>query len=218
MKLNEISSKTHKNINKLMESRFGFAIDFDRLTVEKAQRMLGVISENLHKIRHSSLIHTAERNPRYMELIAINENINSWLANQARILTEGEVGTAEVLLAAKDMVDSVQGMIEKVGKMQNEQMPQLLDSVRDQIGQSEADQFKASVGEALMALMTQLNDTRAQVDNGVRALSGEQIANPMDLGQDANMPGDEFAPDEDEEAAGFGGEAPVEAPLGRELR
>jgi uncharacterized protein YycO len=64
-----------------------------------------------------------------MELLTVQEGINAWLEQNRTQLNEGEVGNAEVLLAAKDMVDSVQDAIEKVGKMQNEQLPQLLDSV-----------------------------------------------------------------------------------------
>ena len=36
MKLAEMSTKSTRKINKVMESRFGFAINFDAMTVEKA--------------------------------------------------------------------------------------------------------------------------------------------------------------------------------------
>jgi hypothetical protein len=87
------------------------------------------------------------------------------------------------------MVDSVQDAIEKVGKMQNEQLPQLLDSIRDQIGSEQADAFKSAVGETLNTLMQNLQAAREGVDNGVRVLSGEQVDNPM------AMPGDEISTD-----------------------
>lgn len=186
MKLAEMSRTSPKKINKLMESRFGFAINFDQLTVEKAERLNKTISENLNKIRHSVHIHTAERNPRYMELLTVQEGLNAWLDQNRRQLNEGEVGNAEVLLAAKDMVDSVQDAIEKVGKMQNEQLPQLLDSIRDQIGSEQAESFKNAVGETLNTLMQNLQAAREGVDTGVRVLSGEQVDNPM------AMPGDEL--------------------------
>ena len=92
-----------------------------------------------------------------------------------------------MLLAAKDMVDSVQDAIEKVGKMQNEQLPQLLDSIRDQIGSEQAEAFKNAVGTTLDTLMQNLQSAREGVDNGVRVLSGEQVDQPMDLG---NTPAD----------------------------
>ena len=120
MKLSEMSKTSTKRINKLMESRFGFAIDFSKLTVAKAERLSETISANISKIRHSAEFHTAERNPRYMELLTVRESLASWLADQRQQLTEGEVSNAEVLLAAKDMVDSIQDMLEKIGKIQNE--------------------------------------------------------------------------------------------------
>lgn len=182
MKLSEMAVTSAKKINKVMESRFGFALDFNKMTVEKAERLSETISQNLNKIRHSVDFHTAERNPRYMELLTVQESLSAWLNENRRQLTEGEVGNAEVLLAAKDMVDSVQDAIEKVGKMQNEQLPQLLDSIRDQIGSEQAEAFKNAVGETLNTLMQNLQAAREGVDNGVRVLSGEQVDQPMDLG------------------------------------
>lgn len=177
-----MSSTSTTKINKFIESRFGFAINFDRLSVDKAERLSKTINENLNKIRRSSAFHRAEQNPRYMELLTVRESLAQWIESQRRQLTEGEVGNAEVLLAAKDMVDSVQDAIEKVGKMQNEQLPQLLDSIRDQIGSEQADQFKNAVGSTLQTLMDNLQAAREGVDNGVRVLSGEQVDNPMDMG------------------------------------
>ena len=112
MKLSEMARTSPKKINKLMESRFGFSINFDKLTVEKAERLSETIEANLNKIRHSTDLHTAERNPRYMELLTVREGLAAWLDQNRRQLTEGEVGNAEVLLAAKDMVDSIQDVIE----------------------------------------------------------------------------------------------------------
>jgi len=188
MKLAEMSVKSARKINKLLESRFGFAINYSNLTVEKAEKLSETISANLDKIRHSVNLHTAERNPRYMELLTVKEGLSAWLDERRQQLVEGEVGNAEVLLAAKDMVDSVQDAIEKVGKMQNEQLPQLLDSIRDQIGSEQAEAFKNAVGTTLDTLMQNLQSAREGVDNGVRVLSGEQVDNPM------AMPGD-AAPD-----------------------
>jgi DNA anti-recombination protein RmuC len=224
MKLSEMAQTSPKKINKLMESRFGFSINFDQLTVAKAERLSETIDANLNKIRHSANIHTAERNPRYMELLTVREGLSAWLDQNRRQINEGEVGNAEVLLAAKDMVDSIQDTIEKVGKMQNEQLPQLLDSIRDQIGNEQAEQFKQAVGASLDTLMTNLQQAREGVDSGVGILTG-QAPQPMDLGGAPDLGADlgaELPPSDldAEESDGFaatdaaaGGEE-----LGRELR
>lgn len=225
MKLAEMSTKSTRKINKLMESRFGFAINFDNLTVAKAEKLSETITANLNKIRHSVNLHNAETNPRYMELLTVQEGLNTWLTEQHQQLNEGEVGNAEVLLAAKDMVDSVQDTIEKVGKMQNEQLPQLLDSIRDQIGSEQADAFKNAVGATLDTLMQNLQSAREGVDGGVRVLSGEQLDNPMampgdDLGAEL-PPAPESDLDAEETADGFAATdaaAGGTETLGRELR
>jgi molybdopterin converting factor small subunit len=226
MKLTEMAKTSANKINKVMESRFGFAIDYSKLTVEKAERLGETIAANLNKIRHSVALHTAETNPRYMELLTVQEGLTAWLEENRQQLVEGEVGNAEVLLAAKDMVDSVQDAIEKVGKMQNEQLPQLLDSIRDQIGSEQSEAFKAAVGETLNTLMQNLQSAREGVDNGVRVLSGEQVDQPMELGGgDTELPAElPPAPANDldqEETDGFAGtDAAVGGAeeLGREKR
>lgn len=166
-----------------MESRFGFTINYDNLDVTKATKLNEKITANLDNIRHSVDLHTAEKNPRYMELLTVQEGLSTWLKenSETEVITEGEVGSAEVLLAAKSMVDEVQDMIETAGKMQNEQLPQLLDSIRDQVGSEQADAFQLSVGGTLEQLMPALQTARDGVDGGVRVLSGEQVDNAMDM-------------------------------------
>jgi plasmid stabilization system protein ParE len=227
MKLAEMSTKSTRKINKLMESRFGFAINFSNLTVAKAERLSETIVANLDKIRHSVDLHTAERNPRYMELLTVKEGLSTWLEQHRQQLVEGEVGNAEVLLAAKNMVDSIQDAIEKVGKMQNEQLPELLDSIRDQVGAEQAEGFKNAVGTTLETLMQNLQTAREGVDGGVRILTGEQVDNPMAMpgddlsGGDAGLPPAPGSDLDQDETDGFGAtDAAVGGAeeLGRELR
>jgi hypothetical protein len=215
MKLSEMSMTSTKRINKFMESRFGFAIDFKNLSIAKAEQLSETITANLNKIRRTSDFHTAELNPRYMELLTVRESLSAWLNENRRQLNEGEVSNAEVLLAAKDMVDSVQDAIEKVGKMQNEQLPQLLDSIRDQIGSEQADSFKNAVGETLNTLMQNLQAAREGVDNGVRVLSGEQVDSPMSLGSEPDLGlGNEMPPMSDLDADEGDGFAATDAAVG----
>lgn len=224
MNLKELAPKTTKRLNKVMESRFGFAIDYDKLTYAKAQRLSYALTENLNSIRKSYGAHTAEKNPKYMEMLMVREGIRAWL-DQHSPLMEGELETAEAVLAAKDMVDSVQDMITDASKMLNEELPPLLDTIRDQVGTAQADAFKNTVTAALQELMTSLNSARDALDNGARTLSGEQAAPaPMSLGP---VGGDELGglpPTPGEEELGgdeFGASEPAvggDEELGRKRR
>ncbi len=169
-----IRRPTAKQLNKVTESRFGFKIDYDALTLPKAHAMRDKIYETVNSIRNSSAVHTAEKNPQYLEMLIVYEGLSRFIdASNKRNLTEGELGQAQAILAAKDMVDTVQDLIEKVGKMQNEQLPALIDSIRDQIGSQQADTFKGTVGTSLATLASALGQTRESLDNSTRGLTGE---------------------------------------------
>lgn len=186
MKLTEIGvNNSTKKFNRVMESRFGFSIDYNNLTRKKAQRLVKAFTESLDSIKRSHGMHTAEKNPRYMELLMVREGLSRWLAvdqstiTEEQVVTESETAKSEAILAARDIVDSMQDMMERVGKMQNEQMPALLDAIRDQISMEQADGFKASVSPLLDTLAQTLQSSREQADQAARALAGEQVETPM---------------------------------------
>jgi hypothetical protein len=184
MRLTEMGVKpSAKKINKVMESRFGVKIDYDNLNFPKAYVLAQGLTENLEKIKHSHGVHVAEKNPKYMELLMVREGLHRWMIeNKQQLIMESEMGKSQAILAAKDMVDSIQDMLEEVSKMQNEQMPALLDTIRDQIGMEQADAFKASVEPLLAEMTTQLSAARGTADNAARALAGEPVAQPMGMG------------------------------------
>jgi DNA-binding transcriptional regulator YiaG len=218
-----------QRMNTLMKSRFGFSLDYNKLTYAKAQHLEHMIGENIKRIRHSYGVHTAERNPKYMELLMVRESLNRWMRENQNLM-ESEMGKSEAILAAKDMVDSIQDMVEKVSKMQVEQLPALIDTIRDQIGMAEADQFKSAMGDLLQNISQSLSQARETADSSARSLAGEDMGGGMgmpgmgdtigaepagaavDLGapSDLDMDSDEFAATD----AAAGGEAPV----GREKR
>jgi hypothetical protein len=189
MKLNDMGTKpTTKQMNKVMESRFGFSIDYDQLTLKRAYTMATALTESLNKMKKTHGAHMVERNPKYMEVYMVRESIHSWMReNKQRFLAESEMAKSEAILAAKDMVDSIQDMLEKIGKMQNEQLPALLDTIRDQLGSQQAEQFKGSVSPLLSDLAQTLQQGRETADSAARGLAGEQVEEPMGMGGAGGM-------------------------------
>lgn len=181
MKLQDIATRpTSLRINKINESRFGFAIDYKKLTVPKARQLSRQLGESLSQLKQSFGMHRTEKNPRYMELLMVREGLYRWL-EENRPLTESEIAKSGAILAAKDIVDSMQDMLEDISKMQNEQLPALLDTIRDQIGQPQADAFKGTVAPLLQQLTQQLQGARETADGAARTLAGEQTAAPMGM-------------------------------------
>ncbi len=228
MKLTEMNSKpTSTKLNKVMESRFGFAVDYENLTMPKAYKLATSITESLSSIRRTHGIHVAEKNPKYMEMFMVRESLHRWMVeNQGRFLAESEMAKSEAILAAKDMVDSIQDMLEKISKMQNEQLPALLDTIRDQLGTEQAEGFKGSVNPLLQQLAQTLQQGRETADNAARTLAGEG-GSDMSMGSDlgaapemgAELGGEVPAPEMGaDEFAGTDAAAGGEEELGREKR
>ena len=188
MNLKELNHNKQKKLNQLMESRFGAKINYGGLSVAKAEKMRHQINEHLLGLRRTYGASQLETNPKYMEMLLVKEGLTEWLNNR-RQLNEGEIEAAEVVLAAKDMVDSIQNMLEDASKMLNEQMPPLLDSIRDQLGPEKSDAYKSSAGQALQSLIDNLNTARQSLDQGARGLAGEEATPPPMPGTDLPSPG-----------------------------
>lgn len=184
MKLNDMGTKpTTKQMKKVMETRFGFSVNYDELDMKRAYTMATSLTEALNRLKKTHGAHMVERNPKYMEVYMVRESIHSWMReNKNRFLAESEMAKSEAILAAKDMVDSIQDMLEKISKMQNEQLPALLDTIRDQLGIQQADQFKNSVSPLLGDLAQTLQQGRETADTAARVLAGEQVDQGMDMG------------------------------------
>jgi hypothetical protein len=184
MRLSEMGAKpTSKQMNKVMESRFGFAVDYNNLTLKKAYTMARAISESLDRVKRTHGAHSVEQNPKYMEMFMVRESLHSWMRdNKEQFIAESEMAKSQAILAAKDMVDSIQDMLEKVSKMQNEQLPALLDTIRDQLSTEQAESYKSAVSPLLQELTQTLGAGRETADSAARGLAGEQVDQPMDMG------------------------------------
>ena len=126
-------------------------------------------------------------------------------------LSEGEVQQAQVVLAAQDMVDKMQDMIEDSTEMQFKELPALVDSIKNQIGQEQAAQFNNDAQAALSGLVQNLQGSKQQLEQALGVVTGQgPVAMPGgDMGMAGGMPP---APGGDMGLAGPppGGEMPPE--------
>jgi hypothetical protein len=160
--------------------------------------------------------------------IVMQEKMN--LVKNLRKLLETEVSQAEVMMAAKKFAEELQEMIEKIGRLQNEDLPPVTDQMRETYGTDSASAFQTAIYGAFQGVMDSLYTAKAQVDDAVTnmATTGQVSAqidmdkdietdmgmDDMDAGMDAdldNIEGELAADDE------FGG-ADEEDPLGRPMK
>ena len=137
------------------------------------------------------------------------------LRNAYRVLRESEVQQAQVVLAAQDMVDKMQSMLEDTTEMQFKELPALVDSIRNQIGIEQATQFNSDVTAALQGLVQNLQGSKQQLETALGVVTGQPAA--LDTSMAASgMPGAAPAPMPGAEAGAEMG-ADIGADLGAEM-
>lgn len=104
---------------------------------------------------------------------------NSSISRKQKPIVEGEEDKAELVMAAKDMVDRITAWMEDTAEMQTESMLELGDAIRDEMGQEQSQSFTDSVKPALEALYQALESTRGTLTQGVTMLTGEEMPAPM---------------------------------------
>ena len=112
-------------------------------------------------------------------------------------IKEGAEDHAELVMAAKDMVDRLTGWMEDTAEMQTESMLELADAIRDELGAEQAEGFTNTIKPALDSLYSAMESARESLTSGVGMLTGEQEA-PM-MGDDDGMDMD-MEPTDDMEA------------------
>lgn len=115
------------------------------------------------------------------------------LVKNLRRLLETEVSQAEVMMDAKSFAQELQEMIEKIGRLQNEDLPPVTDKMRETYGTDSSSAFQTQIYGALQGVMDSLYTAKTQVDDAVSnmAATGQFSAQTdMDLpvgGDDMGM-------------------------------
>ncbi len=106
-----------------------------------------------------------------------------------------EVDQAQVVLAAQDMVDQVQKMIENITDLKVKELPALVDGIKGEQGVDAAGQFQSAVDAALQGLIDALGGAKTELESAVGVITGEEMAVPgeemgmgAELGMDADVP------------------------------
>ena len=137
---------------------------------------------------------------------------------------EGVEEQSELILAAKDMMDKVTSFLEDLASMKTEGMLELADRIRDEMGAEKSDAFLQKIQPAIEQAEATLATTRQELDNGVRILTGEEVASdPMGADDTMNMDEpdadlDDLESPETDEFGASDAEAGGTEPEGREQR
>lgn len=178
MRLNDLDKK-NVAARALKES---FAMDFDVSNLDRAKTraMLNKVTGLINESRRSPEFHKAQQNPTYLKLKFMEQALTQHLpyAKAPRIVFENEeVEKSQVILAAQDMVDTVQKYYEDVNDVLVKELPALVDSIQSEIGENESTQFNQIASEALTTLNSTLQETKTALQSALGVLTGQGAGN-----------------------------------------
>ena len=239
MYLNDLTSAMHnvEKLNKILADTFNHEVDLSEMTTDSLGRMLIATENKMIAIKESDLKYW--ENPQYNKLGLIQHQLKTYInevaptrndgrkmkAKNESVVMEDELEQAEVMLAAQELVDELQKMVEDLAEMQVQKLMPIVDAMKEQVGFEQAEAYNNAADGALASLLDQAKGAKEALENATLAARGEAPAAPaptdmaadpeapsdadMDMAVDTDM-GDDFAADD--AAAG------EENPIGRELK
>lgn len=129
------------------------------------------------------------------------------------VLKENEMDRAQLILAAKSVLDDLQDMAEKLAKMEADGVMPLLDGIRLQFGPEFAERFNNDATAALRNSLEGLKTTKDQISKNIsnmeQMVTGEGPGNDMATG--AGLPEEPAAEEVPDQVADVEAQAPSEA-------
>ena len=199
MKLTELDNSTRKNASKALREQYEVPFNTEKMSMNQARSMLTKVRGLISESKQQPDFYKSQTSPGYMKLVfmeqALADRFNELRSLPTRIVVENEeVEKSQVVLAAQDMVDSTQKMIEEVSDMLVKELPALTTSIQSEIGANESEQFNQQVTEALTSLQAALTQSKGTLQSALNGITGGDVGFGAEMGSDdmgAEM-GDEF--------------------------
>lgn len=132
--------------------------------------------------------------PQLERRVAVKRIVESGKYRITRTLREAsEVETAQVVLAAQDMADRMQKMIEQTSEMLYKELPALTDSIKYELSTEKSQQFNQAAAAGLQGLLEALQASKGQMDTALGGLTGQ--ATGAELAPAGEIPGADLGGD-----------------------
>ena len=173
---------TAKTLNESLAKRFGARIELDKFTTEQLQDARNKLRTKVFNVETTESFDSVQseqytKDKMFLDVInaEIVERPDDIIASidEAITVSEGAEDSAELVMAAKDMVDRVTGWMEDTAEMQTESMLELADAIRDEMGSEQSEAFTALLKPSLEAMYDVMETTRETLTQGVGMLTGE---------------------------------------------
>lgn len=233
MKLTDLDNKPNVIASKALAENYNVPFNVQKMGMVNTVSMLNKVRGLIREAKEAKEFHQNQSSSSYMKLVFMEQALAhhySALKSQprARIVVENEeVEKSQVVLAAQDMVDSTQKMLEEVSDMLVKELPALTTSISNEMGEESSQAFNQSATEALTQLQAAITAARGGLQGALGGITGSGGAGFSDAGageMDAGMDDMEAGADEmgaglDDMAAGddMDAAAPSEEPADEPL-
>lgn len=158
-----------------LKSNFDFDLDVTKLNKIQTRQMLVKFS-NVIKEAKKKGSYNSHNNASYLKALMIAEALTNHyktFSNSEIIVENTEVEKSQVILAAQDLVDQVQKMLEQTNNMLVKELPALTDSIQSEIGVNEGQAYGQAANESLTQLNQTLSQVRASLNEALLQLTGQ---------------------------------------------
>lgn len=229
MKLTEFNMKPSLMAKRALKEQFNHTFSVDKLGPFETKRMLNKVRGLINETKAGKSGVGTEQNSAYLKLIFMEQALTHHygelkampMYNQRIVVENEEVEKSQVVLAAQEMVDAMQKMIENVSDMLVKELPAVVDGVNSEFGTSEGEQFSSQVTEALSSLQQALTQSKTGLQGALGSITGQgggfegDAMGGDEMGADmgADMGGDEMGGEFDDSGADIevGGDMGTEA-------
>ena len=196
MKLTEFNMKPAQAAKKALKEHFNTELNVDGLGLYDTNRMLRKVKGLISEMKSSGK--ASEQNSGYLKAVFMEQALTHHygelktlpMYNQRMVVENEEVEKSQVILAAQEMVDSIQKMVEQVSDMLVKELPAVVDGVNSEVGTNEGQQFNDQVSQALTSLQAALTGSKTGIQGALGTITGQGAG--MDAGLDAGMGGEEL--------------------------
>jgi hypothetical protein len=198
MKLTDFDKNPIDNATKALKEHYNVPFNVQKMSYTQVRDMLHRVRGLMGETKQSANFYESQQNASYLKLVFMEQALSKHFAEislrKPRIVVENEeVEKSQVVLAAQDLVDQVQKMVEEVSDMLVKELPALTDSVQSEIGVNESQTFNQQVSEALTSLQAALTSSQATLKTALNGITGQGGAEAFNSDSDMPppMPGEE---------------------------
>lgn len=193
MKLTHFTNTRAANAVRALRENYDVNLRLEKLDRKSCQTLLGKVREVMAEAKaipgSTSKIDTSK----HMKLVFMEQALSGYLqyldSRVPSIVVENkEVSKSESFLAAQEMANSLQDVVEEVSDMLNKELPALVQSIETNIGIKESQAFKQAVTEVLNNLLTSVREGTDSMNNAVNALTGGEMMPIAAPGAEAGAP------------------------------